>query len=95
MAASLAELLERILRSSLGRHRGRQRFFVETRAAPRNVRVVHIVGHAEVVKRRQQLSANALDQIAAIHQILLAEREEVAPIAPLRRRREAQAGTSD
>ena len=86
----LSELLERILRSSLGRDRRRQRLLVESRAPPRNVRVVHIVWHAEVVKRREQLSANALDQIAAIDEILLAEREQIAAVAPLGRRREAQ-----
>ena len=42
------------------------------------------------MKRRKQLPANAVDEIAAIDQVLLTEREQVSAVAPLGRRRQAE-----
>src|SRR5688572_14516867 len=86
---SFAELLKRVLGSSLSCHCGCQRLFVEACAAPGDVGVVDLIWHTEVPKRRKQFLANAVHQIASVHQILLAECEKVSAISPLRRRRQA------
>ena len=79
-----SKLLEGVLGSPLCRDSGRERLFVEPRAPPRDVRVVHVIWNAVVVKWREQAVAHALDQIASVDKILLAERQQIASIAPLR-----------
>ena len=54
-AALLRNCSERVLRTTLRGDRGCKRLLVESHAPPRDVRVVHFVRHAEVVKRREQV----------------------------------------
>ena len=88
--ATLPKLLQRILGSarccdSLG-----QFFLVESRASPRDVRVIDFVGHAEIAKRTQQPRFDAGNQVLAVHQVFLAQRQQVATVHSFRRRRQTE-----
>ena len=63
---------------------------VEPCAPPRNIRVIHIVRHAEVVERWEQVLAHAVHEIAAIDEVLLEQRQQVATVAPFGRGSQAE-----
>ena len=85
LAALCPKLLQGVLGPTLRRDGGRQRLLVEPRAPPWDVRVVHVVRHAVVVKWREQALAYAFDQIATVDEVLLAQRQQIASVGPLRR----------
>ena len=90
LPAALPPLVEHVLGPRPGRHRGRQRLFVEPGAAPRDVAVVDLVRHPIIMKGTQEPAGDALDQIAAVDEVLAAELEQVATIRALRGRRQAE-----
>ena len=63
---SFVRLYQRFLSPFLGGHCAGQLGFVEPVIAPRDVLVVHLVGHADVVERGQQAFADAPRQVAAV-----------------------------
>ena len=83
LASFCSELFEGVLSPTLRGDSGRERLFVETCASPRDVRVVHVIWNAVVVKWREQALAHAFDQIATVDEILLAQRQQIASIGPL------------
>ena len=85
-----AQLLQRVPGPGTGRNRRCQRRFIKTRRAPRDLGVIHLVRHAEIMEGRQQAPCDALMNVAAEHQVLAAERQQVAAIAALGCRGQAQ-----
>ena len=54
------------------------------------LRVVDLVGDAEVLERAQQVAPNAVDEVATVDEVLLAERQEIAAVRALGRGGEAE-----
>lgn len=71
-SATGPELLQRIAGARLGDHCHLERFGVEAGAPPGDVRVVHFIGHAEVVKGTKLPALDALVDTGIEHQVLLA-----------------------
>ena len=90
VAAALSKLLQRILGSARRGNGLGQFFLVESGASPRDVRVIDFVGHAEIAKRTQQPGFDASNQVLAVHQIFLAQRQQVTAVHAFRRRRQTQ-----
>ena len=63
-----------------GGHLLGQSCLVEASAAPRDVAVVHIVRHAEVVKRTKQPVPDPFHEVAAIHEVFATEGQQIAPV---------------
>ena len=76
-------MLEDVFGAFLGGDGVRERGFVEAAAASGDVGVVDLVGDADVVEGREALAPDALEEIAAVDEVLAAEREEVAAVGAL------------
>ena len=87
---AFAELVQRIVGPGPGGHSRCQYLRIEPAAAPGDLLVIDIVGNAVIGEGGQQLPGNPVMQIAAIHQILPAEREQIRAVRPIRRRGQAQ-----
>ena len=69
----------------------RQLLRIESRTSPRDVLVVDVVRHSVVVEWAEQPLANALEEIAAVDQVLLTETQQVTSVRPIWRGGEAEA----
>ena len=83
-AAQAVVLVQGILRSRLGGNRVGQLLLVEAGAAPGDVLVVDVVGNAVVVEGAQQSAADPLRHVAAVDEIVAAEREQITAVRALR-----------
>src|SRR5262249_8575691 len=59
-------------------------------AAPGDVSVIDVVGHAEVVERGKESPSDSVPEIVTIDEVLAAQGEQVAPVRPLRGRGKAE-----
>ena len=75
--------LLRAFRARFGGDGVRERLLVEAGAPPRDVRVVDFVGDAEVAKGAEEAALDALDEVAAVDEVLAAEGEQVAAVGAL------------
>ena len=83
-AAALLQLLVGVSGSGLGRDVAGELLLVEAGVAPGDVPVVDLVRHAEVPEAAEEVLLDALDQVAAVDEVLLAQGEEVAAVGALR-----------
>jgi hypothetical protein len=81
--AALVELLEGVSGPGLGGDVSGELLLVEAGVAPGDVPVVHLPPDAAVAQAAEEVLLDALDEVAAVDEVLLAESEEVAPIGPL------------
>jgi hypothetical protein len=77
--AALVELLEGVSGPGLGGDVSGELLLVEAGVAPGDVPVVHLVRDAEVPEAAEEVLLDALHEVAAVDEVLLAEGEEVAP----------------
>ena len=89
-AAVFAQLLVGVAGAGLRRDVAGQLLFVEARVAPGDGAVVHLVGDAVVVEAAEQVAPDALDQVTAVGEVFLAEREQIAAVGALRGGGEAE-----
>jgi hypothetical protein len=82
-AAALLELLVGVSGARLRRDVPVKLLLVEAGVAPGEVPVVHLVRDAEVAEAAEEVVLDGLDEVAAVDEVLLAEREEVAAVGAL------------
>ena len=82
--AALVELLEGVSGAGLGGDVSGELLLVEAGVAPGDVPVVHLVRDAEVPEAAEEVLLDALHEVAAVDEVLLAQGEEVAPVGALR-----------
>ena len=63
---------------------------VEAGVAPGDVPIVHLVRDAEVPEAAEEVLLDALHEVAAVDEVLLAQGQEVAPVGPFRGGGEAE-----
>jgi hypothetical protein len=81
-AAALLELFVGVSGPGLCRDVPGELLFVEAGVVPGDVPVVHLVRDAEVPEAAEEVLLDALDEVAAVDEVLLAQGEEVAPVGP-------------
>ena len=89
-AAAPLELLEGVAGARLRGDVVRQLLFVEAGVAPGDVPIVHLVRDAEVPEAAEEVLLDALHEVAAVDEVLLAQDEEVAPVGAFRGGGEAE-----
>ena len=82
---------QRVSGAALGGELVAQRLRVETPVAPRDLPVVDgLVIDAEVVEGAEQYEFDAVEQVSAVDQVVVAQAQDVRLVRALRRRREPQ-----
>ena len=85
LSRSLLVLLQGILCPRACRHRLGQGFFIESVTSPWDVGVVHLIRDPKIMERTEQSFFDTSCEITAVHQVLLAECQEIAPVGSFRR----------
>ncbi len=84
-APALLQLLVGVSGSGLGGDVAGELLLVEAGVAPGDVPVVDLVWHAKVPEAAEEVLPDALDEVAAVDEVLLTQGEEVAAVGALRR----------
>ena len=88
--AALVELLEGVSGPGLGGDVSGELLLVEAGVAPGDVPIVHLVRDAEVPEAAEEVLLDALHEVAAVDEVLLAQGQEVAPVGAFRGGGEAE-----